>query len=109
MAWLHREIEIVAIPMGRGLYWERNRHKGNSGAEDGAQAERIAELMSKPTMTTGEAMAGLPVSPLQRIARTAADAPREPSRIELNGDRLTIFFPSNSNTHGPVTGRAFDP
>ncbi len=46
--------------------------------------------------STGEAMAGLPASPLQMIARSAADAPREPSRIELNGDRLTIFFPSGN-------------
>jgi hypothetical protein len=51
--------------MGRGLYWEKNRHKSHgqqgygNGNEDPEQAERIARLMSKPTLTAGETMAVL--------------------------------------------------
>ncbi len=67
MGWIDREIELVAVPMARGLKWERNRGKtrgaqsdeSRGSSEDSAQAERIAELVKKPTLTTGEAMAVL--------------------------------------------------
>ena len=63
MGWIDKEIELVAVPMGRGHKWEKNRHKdkdaeGKDGG-DPEHAERIATLMGKPTLTSGEAMAVL--------------------------------------------------
>jgi len=47
-------------------------------------------------LSTGEAMAGLPASPLRMESRAALEAQTEPSTIEVSGDRLTIAFPSGN-------------
>lgn len=63
LGWIDKEIELIAVPMARGLAWEKNRHKDRNAQDgdpvDAAQAKRIAELMSKPTLTAGETMAVL--------------------------------------------------
>ncbi len=59
LGWIHREIELVSVPMGAGRAWEENRHKKVAGrnmdAADSAKAEQIAELMQKPTLNAVEA------------------------------------------------------
>lgn len=61
MGWVDKEIELIAVPMGQGLVWETNRHKNQDEPAgkpvDKAQAERIAALMSKATLTSAEAIA----------------------------------------------------
>jgi hypothetical protein len=47
-------------------------------------------------LSTGKAVDGLPESPLRMEVRDAANAPIEPSRAEVAGDRLTIRFPSGN-------------
>ena len=47
-------------------------------------------------LSVGEAMDGLPESPLRMNRTSAADAAREDSRFEIEGERLTIFFPSGN-------------
>jgi hypothetical protein len=65
--WIDREIDLVAVPMDGGRRWMRERNKQKKGAagsaggagaaeEDPEKAARVAELMSKPTLTSGEAM-----------------------------------------------------
>ena len=44
----------------------------------------------------GEAMEGLPESPMSMAVREAADAPTEPTRVEVRGNALTLFFPSGN-------------
>ena len=44
----------------------------------------------------GEAMEGLPESPMSMVFRDAAEAPTEPTRVEVQGNILTLFFPSGN-------------
>lgn len=62
LGWIHRKIELVAVPTGLGRRWEKNRHQGrnrrkskNLSDEDKEKAELIANLIRKPTLTAGEA------------------------------------------------------
>jgi hypothetical protein len=47
-------------------------------------------------LSAGEAMAGLPESPLRMEVRPG-DGPTEPTRIRIAGDRMTLFFPSGNS------------
>lgn len=47
-------------------------------------------------LSAGEAMEGLPESPLRMNLTAAADAAREDSRFQVQGDRLIIDFPSGN-------------
>ena len=42
-------------------------------------------------LSAGEEMAGLPASPLTLTARSG-DGPLEPTEVEIEGDRLTLFL-----------------
>ncbi len=55
--WLDREIEIVAIPMDGGRQWDRRRRTGSKDLteEEQKRAEKIAELLKKPTLNPIEA------------------------------------------------------
>lgn len=46
-------------------------------------------------LSAGEEMSGLPASPLTLTAR-AGDGPLEPTDVEIEGDRLTLRFPSGN-------------
>ncbi len=48
-------------------------------------------------LSAGEAMAGLPAADLRMTARDAEGAPTEPTRIEIEGDTLTLHFPSGNH------------
>lgn len=48
-------------------------------------------------LSQGAAMRGLPESPLRMEARSRGTGPMEPSTIDLDGDQLTIFFPSGNS------------
>ncbi len=47
-------------------------------------------------LSAGDEMDGLPATPLRMETHSAAQAQTEPSTIELNRNRLTIFFPSGN-------------
>jgi hypothetical protein len=47
--------------------------------------------------SSGQAVAGLPESPLRMELHDSADAPIEGSRVEFTGDRMTIRFPSGNS------------
>lgn len=47
-------------------------------------------------LSGGEAMAGLPESPLRMRVTGPGEAAREDARFEIEGDRLTIRFPSGN-------------
>ncbi len=47
-------------------------------------------------LSAGEAMAGLPESPLRMEVRQGGGA-AEPTRIEIDGDRLILHFPSGNS------------
>ena len=59
LGWIHREIELVAVPTGGGRKWEKNRHQArkpkNLSEEDQEKAELIANLIRKPTLNASEA------------------------------------------------------
>ncbi len=44
----------------------------------------------------GDAMEGLAESPMSMVFRDARDAPTEPTRVEVQGDVLTLFFPTGN-------------
>ncbi len=46
-------------------------------------------------LSAGEAVEGLEASPLRMVARPG-EGPREPTRVETDGDRLTLRFPSGN-------------
>ena len=48
-------------------------------------------------LSSGQAVEGLPESPLRMEVHDASGAPTEPSRVELSGDRMTIHFPSGNS------------
>ena len=47
-------------------------------------------------LSVGDAMPGLAEAPLRLVARGAEDAPLEPTRVEVEDDVLTLFFPSGN-------------
>ena len=47
-------------------------------------------------LSAGEEMLGLAAQELRMVSRRPADAPTEPTRIEVEGDQLTLFFPSRN-------------
>ena len=47
-------------------------------------------------LSVGDAMPGLAETPLRMVARGAEDAPLEPTRVDVEGDVLTLFFPSGN-------------
>jgi hypothetical protein len=59
LGWIHREIELVSVPMGGGRHWEKNRHRGrpakHKSEEDREMAELIANLVRKPMLNASEA------------------------------------------------------
>jgi hypothetical protein len=48
-------------------------------------------------LSSGQALAGLPESPLRMELHDTGDAPIEASRVEFAGDRMTIRFPSGNS------------
>ena len=47
-------------------------------------------------LSVGEEMVGLPAAELQMVSRRPEDAPTEPTRIDVQGDVLTLHFPSGN-------------
>lgn len=47
-------------------------------------------------LSVGDEMAGLPAADLQMVSRPAEDAPLEPTQIDVEGDVLTLYFPSGN-------------
>jgi hypothetical protein len=47
-------------------------------------------------LSVGEAMEGLEEAPLRMTARGAEGAPLEPTRLDVEGDVLTLYFPSGN-------------
>ena len=50
-------------------------------------------------LSVGEEMAGLAASELRLVTRGPEDAPLEPTDIRVEGDRLTLSFPSGNRMH----------
>lgn len=47
-------------------------------------------------LSAGDSMPGLAASPLRMEVRSAGEAAEEPTRFGVEGDRLTLFFPSGN-------------
>ena len=47
-------------------------------------------------LSVGEAMRGLEEAPLRMVARGPEGAPLEPTRVDVDGDVLTLYFPSGN-------------
>ncbi len=47
-------------------------------------------------LSKGEAIEGRPEAPLQMVYHDLEDAPREPSNAYVEGDRMTLLFPSGN-------------
>lgn len=48
-------------------------------------------------LSAGSGMEGLPETPLRMVARPRGTGPEEPSTIDIDGDVLTIYFPSGNS------------
>jgi hypothetical protein len=48
-------------------------------------------------LSAGEAVGSFTESPLKMFVKEASDAVTEPCRVELDGDSMTIYFPSGNN------------
>jgi hypothetical protein len=59
--------------------------------------ERALVFTHLYNLSSGQAIEGLPESPLRMEVHDAAGAPTEPSRVELSADRMTIHFPSGNS------------
>ena len=47
-------------------------------------------------LSAGEAMDGLAAQELSMVSRSPEDAPTEPTRVDVEGDLMTLFFPSGN-------------
>ena len=47
-------------------------------------------------LSVGSAMPGLPEAELRMVARSAQGAPLEPTRLDVVGEMLTLYFPSGN-------------
>jgi hypothetical protein len=70
----------------------RGSGEGGTYALDG---ERLV-LTHLFNLSAGEEMEGLPAAELRLVARPPEDAPTEPTRIDVEGDILTLYFPSGN-------------
>jgi hypothetical protein len=79
------------------------------GSGEGGTYERTADgvvFRHLFNLSAGEAMFGLEEAPLRMIARSPEDAPLEPTRVLVDGDVLTLYFPSgNRMTFSKATPR----
>lgn len=69
------------------------------GSAEGGSYERTADgvvFRHLFNLSVGEAMDGLAESPLRMVVRDPADAPLEPTRVGVEGDVLTLYFPSGN-------------
>jgi hypothetical protein len=73
---------------------EPKRGSGEGGSyertEDGVVFSHLFNL------SVGEAMPGLEEAPLRMVARGPEGAPLEPTRVDVEGDVLTLYFPSGN-------------
>lgn len=73
------------------------------GSAEGGQFFRDGETLTLTHayhLSAGEAVGALPEAPLRmamRSEREAAEHHREPCRFAVEGDRLTLFFPSGNS------------
>lgn len=69
------------------------------GSGEGGTYERTADgvvFRHLFHLSVGDAMPGLPEAPLRMVARAAEGAPLEPTRVDVVGDVLTLYFPSGN-------------
>ncbi len=69
------------------------------GSGEGGTYERTADgvvFRHLFNLSVGTSMPGLPEAPLRMVARGAEGAPLEPTRVDVVGDVLTLYFPSGN-------------
>jgi len=69
------------------------------GSGEGGTYERTADgvvFSHLFNLSVGDAMEGLEEAPLRMTARGAEGAPLEPTRLDVEGDVLTLYFPSGN-------------
>lgn len=71
---------------------------GRGSAEGGSYESTADGVVFRHlfNLSVGDAMDGLDAAPLRMIVRDPVDAPLEPTRVDVEGDRLTLFFPSGN-------------
>ena len=82
------------------------------GSGEGGTYERTADgvvFRHLFNLSVGDAMPGLPDAPLRMVSRGPEDAPLEPTRVDVEGDVLTLFFPSGNRMTFRRAGGAGDP
>ena len=70
----------------------RGSGEGGTYALDGDQLV-FSHLFN---LSVGEEMVGLPAAELRMVSRSPEGAPLEPTDIRIDGDVLTLFFPSGN-------------
>lgn len=78
------------------------------GSAEGGSYERTADgviFRHLFNLSVGEAMDGLAEAPLRMVVRDPKDAPLEPTRVGVEGDVLTLYFPSGNRMTFLRSGR----
>ena len=82
------------------LFFVMDEGEPKRGSAEGGRYELEGESLTffhSYNFSHGEAMEGLEEQGLRMVVREISDAPDEPCRIELDGDSLTIRFPSGNS------------
>lgn len=81
------------------LFFVTENGEARRGSAEGgtyATADNRLVLTHLYNLSAGEAMEGLAESPLQMTLRSAEDAATEGTTFAVEGDRLTLYFPSGN-------------
>lgn len=83
---------VLFFVMDQDMNPQRGSGEGGTYSLDG---DRLT-FTHRYHLSAGNRLGSLPDSPLRMEVRGASDAPSEPCRVELEGHRMTILFPSGN-------------
>ena len=87
-----RDWQVLFFVIDEGGEVRRGSAEGGTYTLDGDQLV-FSHLFN---LSVGDEMVGLPAAELRMISRSPEGAPLEPTDIRIDGDLLTLFFPSGN-------------
>ena len=87
-----RDWQVLFFVIDEGGEVRRGSAEGGTYTLDGDQLV-FSHLFN---LSVGDEMVGLPAAELRMVSRSPEGAPLEPTDIRIDGDLLTLFFPSGN-------------